>query len=216
MNRQREVREVFMPELESLHPIIQNPILERRIELTKIYCRLHYGFNDYRLNCPRLVVVHYTAFASFAESFDFIRPDEISSIREDIKSGGTVNVGTHYLVDINGEIHQLLPDDVIARHTIGFNYTAISIENVGSNKDELTREQIEADAFLIDKLKREYPSIEYLIGHYEYMDHGLPHFTLLREEAVGYQFTIKQDPGEAFMRTLRERLEAAYALNLKP
>ena len=51
--------------------------------------------------------------------------------RADIEFGGEVNVGTHFIIDTNGEIYSNTPLDYIARHTNGFNYTAISVENIG-------------------------------------------------------------------------------------
>ncbi len=197
---------------ENRFSIVQDLVIsDRRLELTKEYCRIHYGFDHYRLD-PRMVVIHYTAFPTFDESFAFLKPDELSLIRGDIRAGGTVNVGSHYLIDRDGAIHQLIPDDVVARHTIGFNHAALSFENVGRDKDHLTEAQVDADAFLIDRLKRNYPGLEYVIGHYEYMDRRLPHFSLFRENDSGYRFTDKQDPGAAFMEALRARLLERYGL----
>ena len=188
---------------------------ERRRELTKEYCRIHYGYDGCRIQGPKMIVVHYTAFESFGESYDCIRPDALPSVREDIKAGGAVNVGTHYLIDRNGDIYQLLPNDMVARHTIGFNHTALSLENVGRDRDHLTEDQVAANASLVRHLVQKYPSIEYLIGHYEYMDRDLPHFCLFKERDASYVFTIKQDPGPAFMGALRRKLKENFSIELK-
>ncbi len=198
------------------HEIKKLPIIsERRLELTKEYCRIHYGFNDYKIDGPKMIVIHYTAFATLSESYECVRPDELPSVREDIRTGGSLNVGTHYLIDRNGDIYSLLPDDVIARHTIGFNHTALSLENVGRDRDHLTEAQVDENVFLVRQLVQQYPSIEYLIGHYEYMDRRLPHFSLFRERDTAYPFTVKQDPGPAFMASLRGKLEKEFNLKLQ-
>ncbi len=188
---------------------------ERRLSLTKEYARIHYGRNSWELFEPKMIVVHYTAFETLAEAFEFMLPDELSGIREDIASGGTLNVGTHYLIDRNGDIFQLMDDHVIARHTIGFNHVALSLENAGRNQAHLTRHQVAADAYLIDVLLKRHPTIEYLIGHHEYMDRDRPHYQLLLECDPAYAFTNKQDPGQVFMDRLRKTLVRDYGIVLK-
>jgi len=198
------------------HPVPPYPLLnEKRLALTQEYARIHYGIDGFRMAEPRMIIIHYTAFHSFRESLDFMRPDELSSIRGDIRSGGRVNVGAHYLIDRNGEIYELLPDDIIARHAIGFNHVAIGVENVGRGESELTDAQAEANVKLIHRLKSKYPSIEFLIGHHEYARKDLPHFVLFRELDPGYGFTEKIDPGDAFMSKIRAAITKRYGLNLK-
>ncbi|OPY89547.1 MAG: N-acetyl-anhydromuranmyl-L-alanine amidase [Syntrophaceae bacterium PtaU1.Bin231] len=197
-------------------PIHQLPIVSgERLRLMRLYAEIHYGLDSFELKDPRMIVVHYTALPTFEESLEFLRPDELSTVRDDIQAGGTVNVGSHYLVDRNGAIYQIMPDDVMARHTIGFNHVSISIENVGRDRDHLTEAQIAADAFVIHRLCRKYPGIEYLIGHQEYMRRDLPHFVLFRELDPSYRFTVKQDPGSEFMVRLRKELSETYKLKLK-
>ena len=67
--------------------------------------------------------------------------------------------------------HQLMPDNWMARHTIGLNHNAIGIENIGGidGKDDLTEAQVKANAFLVCHLKKKYPAIKHLIGHNEYL-----------------------------------------------
>jgi N-acetylmuramoyl-L-alanine amidase len=197
------------------YDIEQRSILsEKRLELMCEYSRIHYGLDGYRIE-PRMIVVHYTAFETLEASYDFMLPDELSGIRTDIRSGGALNVGTHYLIDRNGDIFQLLDDRVLARHTIGFNYAALSLENVGRDQYHLTQDQVDADAHLVDLLVRRHPTIEYLIGHYEYMDPQKPHYQLMAERDPSYSFTIKQDPGVTFMERLRKTLAGDYGITLK-
>ena len=187
-----------------------------RLRLTAQYSKVHYGLDSSEIREPKIIVLHYTAFPTFAASFRFFQPDLLDTrSRSDISSGGAVNVSTHYLVDRDGTVYQLASEKVICRHTIGFNYTAISIENVGSNSAYLTRAQAESDAALVSRIKARNPSIEYLIGHQEYRDAWRPHYALYREKDPSYQFTHKQDPGEHFLQRVRAILKQSYGIAFK-
>ncbi len=189
---------------------------DERLRLTVAYCLIHYGIESAELREPKLVVVHYTAFATQRESLGFFAPAHLDMVsRRDIKGGGTVNVSAHYLVDRDGTILQLAPDDVVCRHTIGFNWTAIGIENVGRNAADLTEAQALATANLVSRLVAHHPSIAYLIGHHEYRRTELPHYRLFRESDRAYRFTAKGDPGPAFMARVRGLLREHHGIVLK-
>ena len=189
---------------------------DERLRLTASYCLTHYGSESAELREPQLIVVHYTAFATRDEAFRFFAPPRLDRVsRRDIKGGGAVNVSSHYLVDRDGSILQLAPDNVVCRHTIGFNHTAIGIENVGRNAAELTEAQASADADLIGRLVARHPSIAYLIGHHEYRKRDLPHYRLFREDDRSYRFTDKVDPGPAFMARVRGLLRERHGIVLK-
>jgi N-acetyl-anhydromuramyl-L-alanine amidase AmpD len=189
---------------------------DERLRLTAEYCRLHYGMDSCRLTEPEMIVVHYTAFPNMEESYRFFEPAMLDTVlRKDISSGGQVNVGPHYLIDRDGTILQLAPDDVVCRHTIGFNHTAIGIENVGRNESDLTEAQAASTAGLVSRLVERHPSIIYLIGHYQYREAGLPHYRLFREKDPAYRLTDKIDPGPAFMARVRELLRDRYGMYLQ-
>lgn len=193
-------------------PIRPLPVFtEKRLALTREYARRHYGLDTDRLTAPQMIVVHYTAFATLKESIDFFRPTLLAT-RDDIKSGGQINVSAHYLVDKDGEIYRMAEDDILCRHIIGFNYLALGIENVAANGNGLTEKQLETDAALIAELARKHPTVRYLIGHHEYEDRSLPHYRLKRELQKGYGPTPKIDPGARFMARLRELLKERYGL----
>ena len=95
----------------------------------------------------------------------------------------------------------------MARHTIGINYSAIGIENVGGkdNKNEdLTPAQVTANAKLIQYLKTKYSKIEFLIGHYEY--EKMQKTGMWLEKDKNYR-TKKSDPGKKFMKAVREKVQ---------
>ena len=195
---------------------LRSVVTDERLRLTADYCLTHYGVASAELRDPQLIVVHYTAFSSREESYRFFAPARLDRVsRRDITGGGAVNVSAHYLVDRDGTILQLAPDNVVCRHTIGFNGTAIGIENVGRNAADLTEAQAVANAGLISRLVARHPSLAYLIGHHEYRTTGLPHYRLFREHDRTYRFTDKVDPGPAFMARVRELLRERHGLVLK-
>lgn len=187
-----------------------------RLELTAEYGRIRYGAESYILDKPQMIVIHYSAFSSLKDSYDFFAPAKLSvELRKDISSGGAVNVAAHYLIDRNGAVFQLAPENVICRHTIGFNHTAIGIENVGREAAELTDAQAEADAALVSRIVARHPTIRFLIGHHEYRKENLPHFKLYLEKDPNYRFTEKSDPGPVFMERVRDLLKNRYGISLQ-
>ena len=188
--------------------IIDRPILfgPQRITLTQQYIKRHYGIDAADITIvPRMIVVHYTAIPTLKRSYDAFYPETLPGSRRDIASASRLNVSAHFLVDRDGTVYRLMKETFMARHVIGLNLCAIGIENVGT---DLTPAQLEADAALVRYLIEKYPTIRYLIGHYEYRRfEGSP---LWLEKDPRYR-TIKHDPGEAFMRALRERFPALRA-----
>ncbi len=98
-----------------------------------------------------------------------------------------------------------MPSNWMARHVIGLNNIAIGIENVGGihKQLELTEAQVNANAVLIRMLVKQYPTIHYLIGHYEYLK--FKNSPLWEEKDSAY-FTKKIDPGDSFMHRVRAKV----------
>jgi N-acetylmuramoyl-L-alanine amidase len=187
---------------------------ERQL-LTSAYSLAHYGKFTYQMTDPQIIVVHYTAIPSLQDTLNFFKNPRLNrEFRKDIASGGDVNVSAHYLVASNGDLFQLAPENVICRHTIGFNHTAIGIENVAADADQLTDGQAQATAGLISRLVVRHPSIRYLVGHHEYRDNNLPHYRLFIEHDASYRFTDKIDPGPLFMARVRQLLKEKYGMAL--
>ena len=190
--------------------IIQKPIIftDKRKEMTKAYIKKHYGLEVKDITIkPIAIVLHWTAVMDFKDSFKRLNPEILLSDRKDISKASALNVSAHYLVKRDGTIYQLMPDNWMARHTIGINYSSIGIENVGGkdNKDEdLTSAQVEANAKLVKYLRFKYPKIEYLIGHYEY--EKMQKTEMWLEKDKNYR-TKKSDPGKKFMEAVREKVK---------
>ena len=181
----------------------------------KEYAKQHYGLNHANLINPQIVVIHYTAMPTVKSSLNAFKPSKMPAYRDQLTPFGAVNVGVHFVVSPKGEIYTLLPTSLMGRHVIGYNYTAIGIENVASTGDGLTDEQVKANAMIIDELMFKHPSIKYLIGHMEYMNRKYPHFKLYKAKDKTYKPRIKIDPGFKFMKRLRYHLEKEYGVVLQ-
>ncbi len=188
--------------------IIDKPISfsEQRIDLTREYIKVHYGLEvDSITIVPKMIVLHWTAIDEFERSFEVFNRETLAGSRPELQAAGQVNVSIHFLVDRDGTIYRLMPETWMARHCIGLNYYAIGVENVGGANgiDNLTQEQIHANAQLVRYLKQKYPSIEYLIGHHEYL--SFENHPLWLEKDPAYR-TEKIDPGARFMRAVRSEV----------
>ncbi len=175
-----------------------------RVALTKAYIETHYGrkVDDITID-PKIIVLHWTADTDLNRSFAMLKPQRLRGARTDIASAGALNVSAHFLVDRDGTIYRLMPENVMARHVIGLNYSAVGIENVGGEgnaKEDLTPAQVRANIRLVRYLKRKFPGIRYLIGHQEYR--RMERTPLWLEKDPGYR-TQKRDPGGKFLRQVR-------------
>jgi N-acetyl-anhydromuramyl-L-alanine amidase AmpD len=173
---------------------------EERIALTRQYQLSHYGINAKSIEIePKMIVLHWTCIPTFKATFRVFNsptfPQNSPRINE---LPGNLNVSSHFVVDRDGRIHQLMPDHWMARHVIGLNHYAIGIENIGGidGKDDLTDAQVKANAFLVCYLKKKYPEINYVIGHNDYLN--FKKTALWLELDPNYQ-TDKTDPGPFFL-----------------
>ena len=170
---------------------------------------------------PRLVVVHYTAIPTLADTLAAFAGLHTGPDREIIRRNGLLNVGIQFVVDRDGTIYKLYPETVIARHVIGLNHVAIGIENVGDGdlparwlpgrrraEAPLTGAQLAANLALVRYLVARYPSIGWVIGHSEYRwleRPAHPAHDLFYEALPAYR-TEKSDPGRRFIKRLRRGL----------
>jgi N-acetylmuramoyl-L-alanine amidase len=180
----------------------------KKLELTRQYVKENYNLDNYKLDTPRIIVVHYTAIDDLDATLNLFKQDNISESRDYIKDFSSLNVGIQYVVAKDGRIFSLMPDSIIARHLIGFNHVSLGIENIAADSSALTPQQIESDAKLIEFLVAKYPTIEYMIGHDEYNDTTLAHYKYYLSVNPKYRPYDKIDPGEIYMTKLRKRLAA--------
>jgi N-acetylmuramoyl-L-alanine amidase len=183
--------------------IVSKPINfdRERIELTIAYRRLHQdpAAHDVIIQ-PKMIILHWTGIPSFTSTWNYFNRTRAEAGRAELAAAGEVNVSAQFLVDRDGTVYRLMPENWMARHCIGLNHVAIGIENVGDGeKSPLTQAQVKADAALVRYLATQHP-ITHLIGHMEYRRmEGTPFFLELDPK---YRNT-KPDPGAEFMRQVR-------------
>jgi N-acetyl-anhydromuramyl-L-alanine amidase AmpD len=186
--------------------IVDKPITfdEERRALTLEYRRAHQDpdAEDITID-PRVIVLHYTAGDSFRGTWRYFDRVHVEKDRKRTAGAGEVNVSAHFVVDRDGTIYRLVPETTMARHCIGLNHVAIGVENVGdAKKHPLTEAQVEANARLIRWLAARH-RITHVIGHHEYRRmEGHDYFVELDPD---YR-NEKPDPGEKFMREVREKI----------
>ena len=180
--------------------IIDKPLpwSENRERLTREYAEKHYGLSQTEIT-PQAVVVHWTAGSTWESAY--------YTFYDDTRSDGTVNVSSQFIVDRDGTIYSLMPENKLARHVIGYNWCAIGIENVGGvgNVEDLTESQLQANISLIKYLNEKYPTIKFVFGHYQ--QNEARESGLYIEKVEGY-YSIKSDPGKIFMQSLKNALES--------
>jgi N-acetylmuramoyl-L-alanine amidase len=147
--------------------VVRRPIpfpAKRRREM-RAYARRHYGIDDYRLRRPRVIVQHYTVSDTFRSVYDtFARDVPDPELRE------LPGVCSHYVIDRDGTIYQLVSTRIMCRHTVGLNYTAIGIEHVGRSDGQVmgNRRQLRHSLRLTRMLQGRFGiRTRHVIGHNE-------------------------------------------------
>lgn len=90
------------------------------------YAQRHYGLHTALLE-PSLIVLHFTESEDYASVRSHFAANEPNM-------GELPGVCAHYVVEQNGTVHELVPPDVMCRHTVGLNHLAIGIEFVQSSQ----------------------------------------------------------------------------------
>lgn len=199
------------PDTVSCPNIVNKPISygKDRILLSIEYLKIRHGIDQQTPTItPRMIVLHYTDGGTVNSIHSYFNATEIESARNFNKKQSALNVSSQFLIDRDGTIYSLMPDNYFARHTIGLNYCAIGVENIGDAAHPLTTKQVAANAALIRCLVKKY-HIEYLIGHSE---SGNFRKSSLWKETDPKYYTDKSDPGEDFMVNVRSSIKD---LNLK-
>jgi N-acetylmuramoyl-L-alanine amidase len=147
--------------------VVQKPIPydDARKADMRAYARRHYGIDDYRLREPKVIVQHYTVTDTFPPVFNTFAPN-----RPDAELGELPGVCSHYVIDRDGTIYQLVSTRIMCRHTVGLNYTAIGIEHVGRSDGQVlgNRRQMAASLRLTRMLQGRYGiATRNVIGHNE-------------------------------------------------
>jgi beta-N-acetylhexosaminidase len=177
------------------------PFPQTRKNEMRAYARRHYGIDSYRLTRPRVIVEHVAVAASASATRNVFVPD-----RPDPELHELPGVCSHFVVDRDGTIYQLVDLRIMCRHTVGLNYTAIGIEHAGFTDGDVlgNRRQLEASLRLTAWLKCRYGiRLQNVIGHSESLSSPYHHENVarLRSQTHG-------DMRRASMRVYRSKLRA--------
>ena len=186
--------------------IVWDPIpfgAKRKAEMVA-YVRRHYGSflrPTWRLVDPHVIVIHYTDSSTFSSVWNTFANDVPDSELHELPA-----TCAHFVIDTNGTIYQLVSRGTMCRHTVGLNWTAIGIENVGLSDAQVmgNSRQMTGDLRLVHWLRCRF-NIETgnVIGHNESL--SSPYH---REDVVSLRTQTHGDFNHADMQVYRARLRA--------
>ena len=171
---------------------------ERRADMAD-YAQRHYGFHDFRLRDPKVIVQHYTVTSSFAPVFNYFSLNE-----PDPEHNELPGICSHFVIDRDGTIYRLVPPSVMCRHAIGLNWTAIGIEHVGQSDAQVmgNRRQLAASLRLTRALQGRFGiATRNVIGHNENRESPFH-----RERVARLRMQTHADFPRAVMNGYRRRL----------
>ena len=174
------------------------PFGAKRKRQMAAYSHRHYGERTYVLTDPRVIVEHYTDGTSFDSAWNHFAANG-SHLGE--KPG----VCAHFIIDTDGTIYQLVNLSIRCRHAIGMNWTAIGIEHVGTNAQDILddRDMMRASLRLTAWLMLKYGiNVGNVIGHAETLESPF-HMELYED----WRCQTHADWNRREMRTYRRRLK---------
>src|ERR1700746_233361 len=102
--------------------IVDRPIKfdQERIQLTIAYRRIHQDpkISDVIIQ-PKMIILHWTNVNSFTSAWNYFNRTRAEADRTQLAAAGEVNVSAQFLVDRDGTIYRLMPENWMARHCIG-------------------------------------------------------------------------------------------------
>jgi N-acetylmuramoyl-L-alanine amidase len=177
------------------------PFPQKRKDEMAAYARRHYGINSYRLANPHVIVEHVAVASSAAATRASFVPD-----RPDPELHELPGLCSHFVVDRNGTIYQLVSLRLMCRHTVGLNWTAIGIEHAGFKDSDVLGDprQMAASLRLTAWLRCRYGiKLKDVIGHNESL--SSPYH---RERVARLRNQTHGDMTHASMQVYRRRLRA--------
>jgi beta-N-acetylhexosaminidase len=141
------------------------PFPPKRERETRSYAIRHYGLHTFQLRNPKVIVEHFTETSSFGPVWSTFAHDV-----PDVELHELPQVCAHFVIDRDGTIYELVPPNLICRHTVGLNWTAIGIEHVGTSDAQVMgdRRQLRASLSLTHWLQQRYGILtRNVIGHAE-------------------------------------------------
>jgi beta-N-acetylhexosaminidase len=141
------------------------PYPPKREREMRRYAIRHYGIHSFRLRNPKVIVEHYTETSSFSPVWNTFADDV-----PDVELHELPQVCAHFVIDRGGRIYELVPPNLLCRHTVGLNWTAIGIEHVGMSDGQVMgdRKELRASLALTRWLQQRYGILtRNVIGHAE-------------------------------------------------
>jgi beta-N-acetylhexosaminidase len=147
--------------------VVSRPIAfpaARKLEM-QAYAKRHSGHDTWRLRNPKVIVEHITVSSTFGSAYATFNADVPDSELHELP--GTC---AHFVIDTDGTIYQLVSLQVMCRHTVGLNWTAIGIEHVGMSDVQVLanpRQMAASLALTTWLMSRYHIGIGDVIGHNE-------------------------------------------------
>lgn len=183
-------------------PIKQWPIPfpAMRQRETEAYTQRHYGVATAQLD-PQVIVEHYTVTPTAQATFDIFAQD-----KPDVELKELPGLCSHFIVDRDGTIFQLVPLAKICRHTVGLNDVAIGIEHVGGSDQDVLgdRAQLASSLKLTAWLRCRFGiEVSDVIGHAESLSSPRHH-----ERVAALKTQTHQDFQRGAMDAYRAKLRS--------
>lgn len=175
------------------------PFTTQRKQEMADYAQRHYGIASFKLRSPRVIVEHYTVSADAQSAINTFSADVADPELHELPG-----VCSHFVIDRDGTIYQLVPLSVMCRHTVGLNYTAIGVEHAGFSAAEVLSNEAEmrSSLALTRWLRCRYRiSMKNVIGHNESLSSPYHH-----ENIASLRNQTHQDWTPSEMDTYRDRL----------
>jgi beta-N-acetylhexosaminidase len=141
------------------------PFPPKREREMRSYAIRHYGIHSFLLRNPKVIVEHFTETSSFAPVWNTFADDV-----PDVELHELPQVCAHFVIDRDGTIYELVPPNIMCRHTVGLNWTAIGIEHVGTSDAQVMgdRRELRSSLALTRWLQQRYGILtRNVIGHAE-------------------------------------------------
>jgi beta-N-acetylhexosaminidase len=183
------------------------PFGDTRKRQTAAYSDRHYGHRSWHLVDPPVIVEHYTDGDSWRSAWNYFASNAVHL-------GEHPGVCSHFIVDTDGTIYQLVNLKIRCRHTIGLNDRAIGIEMVGTSDAQIlhrTRELHAALDLTLWLVARFGVQIRNVIGHAESLMSPYHHERYRSWRCLTHSDWLHRD-----MRTFRRKLKRLARRNDVP
>ncbi|HVI18837.1 MAG TPA: peptidoglycan recognition family protein, partial [Gaiellales bacterium] len=176
------------------------PFGAKRHAEMRAYVQRHYGLSSDRLTNPHALVEHYTGSAGAQSAINTFTADA-----PDVELHELPGVCSHFVIDTDGTIYQVVSLTQMCRHTVGLTYTSIGIEHAGFSDRQILNNpaQLQASLSLTRWLRCQLGiKVRNVIGHSESLTS--PYH---REDVASLRNQTHDDWSKADMDVYRGKLD---------